>query len=90
MGLHETGTLRLGQKVEVSVCLAAAPYVTGSLHGEGQCGHLVQMPPGVVRADVGHTVSLHQDAQDVGTDAGGLAHFEVDVGTDVGLGVLQL
>ena len=90
MGLGETRTRSLGDQVEVTVRLAAAPYATLGLDGECQRRHLVQMPPRVVGTQVGNTVGLHEDGQDVRLDPGRRGNLEIHVGADIRLGILEL
>ena len=90
MRLGIASTIGLGDKVEVSVGLAAAPYATLGPDGERKCRNLVQMPPGIIGIDVRDTVGLHEDRKDVGAHASGLSDLEIHVGADVGLGILEL
>ena len=48
------------------------------------------MPPGVVGVDVGNSVGFHEHCKDVGLHPRGVGYHEIHIGTDIGLGILQL
>ena len=80
----------LSQKVEISVCLAAAPDSIAGPDREGKCRNLVEMPPCVAGVDIRYAVGLHEYCQNVSLDSGGAGNLEVHICADIHLGIFQL